>query len=599
MSIIEEIDSDLYEFVKTKLKSYGLIGIGKDNKLIKSDPSDKTNGPKYISKLIADLDNTDHGNIEYIKLGKELAKDKGLAWDFLVSVLTAMNEEAAEARGPIANVPEGLKILWTYRCDPEIEYYTGKILAGKPGVLIVNTNNTTIHVGSKEDPDAILKPLGLSKNDFSDENVRSQFTQVWPEFDPYKPLIWQARREVTEAEMTHLNTYVPPAWTHFPLEGSDTPNPTGLPYIRPRMSWFIKLLIETLFPIAYERDYVLSWLKNALKNRNQTVLVLRGRRGIGKGMLHSLIVALIGPRYYDKATRANLNSFNSMWKNKRYVFLDEFQLDSASTIDDIKRSLDAEIQVNKKHVDAETVPNYANVVIASNATINLEISPQERRFSIPQLGEEDFKDVLQRYMKENGIEGDSEEILAKFSTQAFKEQSRDMDYSIEIAEFAQYLLHYESPNFPHGVSRPLRGPAFRKACAPRIAWKTEAHVFIRTCEELRKYPIPINPLFQQSFENWPKDLEAFGPKEWSLTKQLGSLKNAAKSFSKVLSSDIQMYLEDYKHLSIVPLGKIILLKDFPAFAEILSDRDAEMPAFLLNPEVIKLWEDPEAENGYY
>jgi hypothetical protein len=267
-----------------------------------------------------------------------------------------------------------------------------------------------------------LKSLRLGKN----------VPKAMTTFDPYNlEAIFEEYNHEAQIKCLHVNYYIPPAWRF--VEGS------------PRYGGFIKMLIEHLFPIESDREYVLDWLHYAIVSRNETVLCLIGPRGTGKGiLLKDILGVLIGEKYREIVNQEILtDKFNSAFKNRRYVFFDEVNVSGDRELNRFKAFCNSHIALEEKGKDSETIDNYTSLALSSNDRKEFKAEPQERRFSVPQITEVPLLKVI----PEKDIE-------------AFIKRINEPD-SVEIAEFGQFLL---SRTPIYSSRTPLKGKYYFDLC---------------------------------------------------------------------------------------------------------------------------------------
>ena len=120
--------------------------------------------------------------------------------------------------------------------------------------------------------------------------------------------------------------------------------------------------------------------------RPGTAIVLRGGRGVGKGIFVNCFGRLLGNQHYILlAQQAHLlGRFNHHLKNKILVFADEgFWAGDKQSEGAIKNMItEPEIVVEQKGKDAITVRNCINIIIASNNDWVVPAGQDERRFYV-------------------------------------------------------------------------------------------------------------------------------------------------------------------------------------------------------------------------
>lgn len=307
-----------------------------------------------------------------------------------------------------------------------------------------------------------------------------QVQKVFLIFNPYETRqMYSAPTESGGVDVLHLNMYVPPAWRE--LE------------VAPAYKGFIRKLMEHLFPIPEDREYVLDWLHYCLVSRNHTLLCLIGSQGTGKGLLVSEIVRhLHGDDYYAGGKQETLEEkFNNEFDNRRIVFFDEVDIRGDAELNRIKALANSVITVEAKGVDSKTIKNHSSMVVASNSRMNFRVEPQERRFSVPAVTDKNLTTSVP-----------VEEI------NAFVERIAD-PRSVEIAEFGHFLLN-RVPK--HNNIQPYKTEYFFDLCLLSMPeWKTT--IINYAIEKMVPgIPVPISDIKlamkaasgKASLDTWPK-----------------------------------------------------------------------------------------------
>jgi len=210
----------------------------------------------------------------------------------------------------------------------------------------------------------------LEKSDKEYHN--SEMRHAILSYDPYN-LESFIGIEFEGQKVLKVNTYIPPKWrTKVVPQNVECP-----PAI-----WEV---LTHLLPDEVDRNFVLNWLYNALVSRNQTFLILNGAKGIGKGVLSSLVRMLVGKEHYEEAPGSILTTqFNGPIANKRVISFDEERVDKKGHTK-LKRLANQFQSVEKKGLDAETLEVYNSYIVQNNDSSDMHIESDDRRFSVPQL----------------------------------------------------------------------------------------------------------------------------------------------------------------------------------------------------------------------
>lgn len=166
---------------------------------------------------------------------------------------------------------------------------------------------------------------------------------------------------------------------------------------------------------------VLDWMSIAIMGRNETYLVLNGRKGIGKGVFCELLSSLVGRENYSEAPKSLLTSqFNASLDQKRLLIFDEFKV-GKSEHSLLKRYINRFQAIEKKGIDAlNAVETYNSFIISNNDLTDMYVEYDDRRLSIPDLNTKDFSSAL--------------------SKEDIKQFLKDMESAEFIAPFGQYLV---------------------------------------------------------------------------------------------------------------------------------------------------------------
>jgi Family of unknown function (DUF5906) len=183
----------------------------------------------------------------------------------------------------------------------------------------------------------------------------------------------------------------------------------------------INRFLNHLFPGEKSREFVLDWLYWAITDRADTVLVLTGKKGIGKDIFLNLVAALIGPEQVEKLTQAFFeDKFTGSMYQKRLLHADEISLVTTEAKNKLKRILNPLVSIENKGQDAKTRVNSASLAITCNDTDLLGVEPDDRRYSIPEItdiplkqamDEADIKDLAEGLLH---LQGEYKDIVARF-----------------------------------------------------------------------------------------------------------------------------------------------------------------------------------------
>lgn len=202
------------------------------------------------------------------------------------------------------------------------------------------------------------------------------------EYDPYnitpvRPLVFEGQT------VNRVNTYIAPEWRKLDAEVPDT-----MPAIFSRF-------LKHIFPEVESRRFVLSWMRNAILHRAETVLILNGAKGTGKNILADFLKELVGAENFGRAKKSLIQKeFNSMLEDKRLIFMDEIRIDKAGHTF-LKDICNAEHNIEKKGKDANNLtPTYHSILACNNDSSDVYLEPDDRRFSTPNITDTPLKKVF-------------------------------------------------------------------------------------------------------------------------------------------------------------------------------------------------------------
>jgi hypothetical protein len=205
---------------------------------------------------------------------------------------------------------------------------------------------------------------------------------------------------------SYLNLYTPPFWMFKHFYYDET-----IP--REEMPPAVSLFIRHLLPDEQNRNFVLDWSANSLKQKNQLFLVLIGRTGIGKGMLANLLGAVHGSaelndaaNYFEIQFKNYMGTkFNAYLENITLFFLDEIKIQDEDQENALKGLVNNTFAMEGKGRDQESKQLHCSLIMASNFQSAAKLDPDDRRYAFPDLGEEKITAFLAKHY--NGMDPNS------------------------------------------------------------------------------------------------------------------------------------------------------------------------------------------------
>jgi len=134
--------------------------------------------------------------------------------------------------------------------------------------------------------------------------------------------------------------------------------------------------------------YVLSWMARTVQVPNvpgEVALVLRGRKGTGKGFFVKTFGALFGRHFWQVSdARHIVGNFNAHLRDCVVLFGDEAFWAGDKKHESVLKALITEdtFVIERKGFDAEAAPNYVHLIMASNEQWVVPASYDERRFLV-------------------------------------------------------------------------------------------------------------------------------------------------------------------------------------------------------------------------
>jgi hypothetical protein len=123
-----------------------------------------------------------------------------------------------------------------------------------------------------------------------------------------------------------------------------------------------------------------------------SMVVLKGKQGTGKGTLHLLMARIYGEAHAIQITqpRQLTGHFNGHLAATLWLFADEAMWAGDREGAGVLKGMATEphIQIERKGVDSEKVPNRLKVLIASNGDWIVPVSKDDRRFFVLEVSDE-------------------------------------------------------------------------------------------------------------------------------------------------------------------------------------------------------------------
>jgi hypothetical protein len=134
--------------------------------------------------------------------------------------------------------------------------------------------------------------------------------------------------------------------------------------------------------------YLIGWMARCVQNpgeQGHVALVMRGGKGVGKGILARMFGGLFGQHFVHISTGKHLvGNFNAHLRDAVVVFADEAFWAGDKQHESVLKALVTEptITIEAKYANAVQAPNYVHLIIASNDDWVVPASDDERRFLV-------------------------------------------------------------------------------------------------------------------------------------------------------------------------------------------------------------------------
>jgi hypothetical protein len=135
-------------------------------------------------------------------------------------------------------------------------------------------------------------------------------------------------------------------------------------------------------------DYLMSWLARAVQKPaepGEVAIVMRGEKGAGKTFFADHMGELFGEHYAQLSHSHHLvGHFNAHLENAIVVFADEAFWAGDRPGEGVLKTLitGQALRIERKGIDAKSVPNHVHLLMASNADWVVPASGDERRYAV-------------------------------------------------------------------------------------------------------------------------------------------------------------------------------------------------------------------------
>lgn len=164
----------------------------------------------------------------------------------------------------------------------------------------------------------------------------------------------------------------------------------------------IRLYLEHVHQIICAGDddhyrYLMSWLAHMIQKPAEkpgVAVILKAGQGTGKGSFIKPLGQIIGSHYcYASQPNILTGKYNSLLENKVLVFADEAFFGSKADTDRLKTLITEPTNtIERKFVNAITVPDFSRIIMASNKDGIVSIEEDERRYFYLEVSEDRKQD---------------------------------------------------------------------------------------------------------------------------------------------------------------------------------------------------------------
>lgn len=162
-------------------------------------------------------------------------------------------------------------------------------------------------------------------------------------------------------------------------------------------------------------EYVLNWMARMVQHPDtpgEVALVIRGKKGTGKGFAFRAIGSLLGQHYIQVSNaKFVVGDFNAHLRDCVFLFADEAFFAGDKKHESILKALITEptLTVEAKGIDAEPAPNFLHIGVAGNEDWVVPASADERRYVVLDAGDGEMQNTayfreLQRQLDSGGRE---------------------------------------------------------------------------------------------------------------------------------------------------------------------------------------------------
>lgn len=202
--------------------------------------------------------------------------------------------------------------------------------------------------------------------------INDMYASIVIEYNPYSSEEVYYKDIENQKDILHVNNHKIPEWRRLEIKEPKLPKE----YIE---------LMNHVFPEEACRNYVHHWVYFMLTARNETILLLHGEQGIGKGTLVEIWYRLVGMENYALIGSDFWEGrFNSAIADKRLVYFDETVI-TTENVTKLRSLTNLNIEIEAKGLDSYNTTNHASFIISNNLDKQNYVVTEDRRYSVPIL----------------------------------------------------------------------------------------------------------------------------------------------------------------------------------------------------------------------
>lgn len=158
--------------------------------------------------------------------------------------------------------------------------------------------------------------------------------------------------------------------------------------------------------------YLVEWMAHMIQKPEEkpsVAIVMKAVQGAGKGSVIEPLLQIAAEFGTHETGISNITGrFNNIIVNKMFIFIDEVIINSEHDANKIKTIISEKVlTLEKKGVDAQTVPNFSRLMFASNSERVLRAGIRERRYLVltpsdEKAQEKEYFDRLHHWINNGG-----------------------------------------------------------------------------------------------------------------------------------------------------------------------------------------------------